>query len=105
MRDARLRKVAGRGKFRDGGRGMGKAVGARFCGLAAALMAMCLAGPSSAQTQAAPPQRDPFNGKFGVIELAPPPGEAAQLAMLMGASLTNLQSQRPGQIEIGRAHV
>lgn len=101
MRDARLREVAGRGKFRGAEAGMGKGVGARLGGLAAALMAMCLAGPSAAQTQAAaPPQRDPFNGKFGVIELAPPPGEAAQLAMLMGASLTNLQSQRPGQIDV-----
>jgi hypothetical protein len=68
--------------------------------LALALAAACLAGPSVAQ-QAQPQQQqhDIFNGRFGVIEVAPPPGEAAQLAMLMGASLNNLQPQRPGQLD------
>lgn len=75
-------------------------------GLALALMAACLAGPSVAQTTQAtrPPQQqqqqqDPFGGRFGVFEIAPPPGEAAQLAMLMGDSLRNLQSQRPGTVD------
>ncbi len=51
------------------------------------------AAPVSAQQQ---PQRDPFNGQFGVFEIAPPPADAARLAKLMGDALNNLQPQRPG---------
>ena len=41
-------------------------------------------------------QRDPFNGQFGVLEIAPLPGDAARLAKLMGDALGGLQPQRPG---------
>lgn len=54
------------------------------------------ATPAAAQQQ----QRDPFNGQFGVIELTPPPAEAAQEAQLMGDALRNLQPQRPGQQDV-----
>jgi hypothetical protein len=64
-------------------------------------MAACLAGPSGAQPAASPPpqQQDPFGGRFASFEVAAPPGEAAQLAMLMGDSLRNLQSQRRGAVD------
>ncbi len=57
---------------------------------------MLAAGESRAQPQ----QRDPFNGQFGVLEIAPPPQEAAQLAKLMGDALANLAPQRPGQLDV-----
>jgi hypothetical protein len=53
-------------------------------------------GPASAQQ----PQRDPFNGQFGVIEIAPPPTESAHLAKLMGDALGALEPQRPGQLDV-----
>ena len=45
-------------------------------------------------------QRDPFNGQFGSVEIAPPPAEAAQLAKLMGDALNDLAPQRPGQLDV-----
>lgn len=45
-------------------------------------------------------QRDPFNGQLGVIELAPPPAEAARQAKLMGDALAALAPQRPGQQDV-----
>jgi len=59
-------------------------------------LALCAVAPASAQ----PMQRDPFNGQFGVIEVAPAPGEAARLARLMGDALEGLQPQRPGQQDV-----
>src|SRR5688572_22861646 len=69
-------------------------------GRAWAVVAMVLAlaaGPASAQQQ---PQRDPFNGQFGVMELAQPPAEAARQAQLLADALRNLQPQRPGQQDV-----
>lgn len=63
-------------------------------GLIAAIFSAVLltaAAPATAQQQ-----RDPFNGQFGVLEIAPQPREAAHLAKLMGDSLNALQPQRPG---------
>ncbi|MEZ6022844.1 MAG: C13 family peptidase [Hyphomonadaceae bacterium] len=63
--------------------------------LIAALWAgVAVAGPAGAQQQ-----RDPFGGQFGVVEIAPPPPEAARLAKLMGDALDNLAPQRPGQTD------
>ncbi|MBL8532047.1 MAG: hypothetical protein JNK94_09960 [Hyphomonadaceae bacterium] len=67
----------------------------RSLALLAAAMVLAWAPQASAQ-----PQRDPFNGQFGVIELAPPPAEAAQLAKAMGDALEALQPQRPGQTDV-----
>lgn len=55
---------------------------------------------ASAQQPQPPQQRDPFNGQFGVVELARTPAEAASLAHLMGAALDGLQPQRPGQQDV-----
>lgn len=41
-----------------------------------------------------------LNGQFGIVGLAPPPGEAAQLAKLMGSALAGLEPQRPGQVDV-----
>ena len=57
-----------------------------------------LAGPAAAQQQQ-PGQRDPFNGQFGIMEIAQPPLEAARQARLMGEALAALQPQRPGQVD------
>ncbi|MEZ5971446.1 MAG: C13 family peptidase [Hyphomonadaceae bacterium] len=58
--------------------------------LTAALLTM--AAPVDAQQQAAP---DPLLGQFGaIVEVAPPPPEAARLANLMSASLAALEPQR-----------
>jgi len=57
---------------------------------------VAVAGPATAQQAG---QRDPFNGQFGALEIASPPGEAARLAKLMGDSLNGLQPQRPGQTD------
>lgn len=62
----------------------------RAWGLVAAMM-LAFAGPAAAQQQ-----RDPFNGQFGVMEIAPAPGDAARLANLFGDALDSLQPQRPG---------
>jgi hypothetical protein len=67
----------------------------RKSGLIAALIGAALLTttvPATAQQQ----QRDPFNGQFGVLEIAPQPREAARLATLMGDALEGLQPQRPG---------
>lgn len=66
----------------------------RAIGLVAAIFAATMltaAVPAEAQQQ-----RDPFNGQFGALEIAPPPAEAARLATLMGEALGSLQPQRPG---------
>lgn len=60
------------------------------------LIAALLGAVLSATPAAAQQQRDPFNGQFGALELAPPPAEAARLAKLMGDTLNGLQPQRPG---------
>ena len=60
----------------------------------AALMFAALAAPAAGQ------QRDPFNGQFGSVELAPPPSEAAHLATLLGDALEGLAPQRPGQLDV-----
>ncbi len=65
-------------------------------GLVAAIALALFSSPAIAQQQ----PRDPFNGQFGVIALAPPPAEAAQLAKLMGDALAALQPQRPGQEDV-----
>jgi hypothetical protein len=52
------------------------------------------AGPATAQP------RDPFGGQFGIVELARPPAEAANLAKLMGDALEALAPQRPGQLDV-----
>lgn len=57
------------------------------------------AGPGSAQQQPMP-QRDPFNGQLGTMELVRPPAEASALARLMGDALDNLEPQRPGQLDV-----
>lgn len=66
----------------------------RASGLIAAIFGAAMltaAAPATAQQQ-----RDPFNGQFGVLEIAPQPAAAARLARLMGDTLEGLQPQRPG---------
>jgi hypothetical protein len=63
----------------------------------AACVGLCLAGSATAQPR--PAQQDPFNGRLGVMELAPPPAEAARQAIALGEALAALQPQRPGQID------
>lgn len=66
--------------------------------LAIAACAACgLAGSAGAQQQGGPP--DPFGGRLGVLELAPPPAEAARQAIALGDALEALQPQRPGQVD------
>lgn len=66
--------------------------------LTAALLTM--SAPVQAQQQPAPPPAqvpatDPLLGQFGaIVEVAPPPPEAARLANLLSASLAALQPQR-----------
>lgn len=60
----------------------------------AACMGLALAGSAAAQQQ-----QDPFNGRLGVLELAPPPAEAARQAVALGQALAALQPQRPGQLD------
>ncbi len=60
-----------------------------------AMMLLVAAAPADAQQQ-----RDPFNGQFGVIELAPAPADAAQEAQLMGDALRDLAPQRPGEQDV-----
>jgi hypothetical protein len=59
------------------------------------LMLWAAALPAGAQ-----PQRDPFNGQFGVVQLAAPPAEAARQATLMGEALAALPQQRPGELDV-----
>lgn len=61
-----------------------------------AAFGLALSAPASAQQQ----QHDPFNGQFGVIEVARPPSEAASLARLMGDALNGIQPQRPGELDV-----
>lgn len=50
---------------------------------------------AGAPVQAQQQQIDPLLGQFGaIVEVAPPPPEAARLANLLGTSLTSLQPQR-----------
>jgi hypothetical protein len=66
----------------------------RANGLIAAIFGAVLlttAAPATAQQQ-----RDPFNGQFGALEIAPQPRDAAHLAKLMGDALESLAPQRPG---------
>lgn len=67
----------------------------RFLTLIAALF-VCAAEPASGQPQ----QRDPFNGQFGVVQLASPPAQAARQARLMGDALEALAPQRPGELDV-----
>lgn len=60
---------------------------------------LALAGSAAAQQQPAQQQQDPFQGRFGVLELAPPPAEAARQAAALGDALTALEPQRPGQVD------
>jgi hypothetical protein len=64
---------------------------------ALAALLVAATGPASAQQQSA--QRDPFNGQFGVMEIAATPQEAARQARAMGEALAALQPQRPGQVD------
>ncbi|MBY0565618.1 MAG: C13 family peptidase [Hyphomonadaceae bacterium] len=63
------------------------------------LIALLVWGVAAAGAQAQQ-QRDPFNGQFGALELALPPGEAARQARLMGDALAALAPQRPGQLDV-----
>lgn len=65
----------------------------------AALAALVLAASAPASAQQQGVQRDPFNGQFGVMEIALPPQEAARQGRLMGEALNALQPQRPGQVD------
>lgn len=65
--------------------------------LGLAVLGLALIAPASAQQQ---PQRDPFNGQFGALEIAHSPAEAAALAARMGEALSSLQPQRPGQQDV-----
>ncbi|MGE0829327.1 MAG: C13 family peptidase [Hyphomonadaceae bacterium] len=70
------------------------------------VQAACVAGAvfltalpgASAQTN--PQQRDPFNGQFGVLEVAMPPRMAARQQALFQTALNALQPQRPGQTDV-----
>lgn len=64
--------------------------------VAASLAAgLCLSGSAVAQQG-----RDPLNGQFGAVEVAPAPGEAARQAAAMGEALAALAPQRPGQLDV-----
>lgn len=54
----------------------------------------------TATTASAQQQRDPFNGQFGAIEVAPLPADAAHMAKLMGDALSGLTPQRPGELDV-----
>jgi len=56
------------------------------------------AGPAAAQQQQ--PQRDPFNGRFGVVELTAAPADAAREITLISDALEALAPQRPGQQDV-----
>lgn len=70
----------------------------RIGALIAAFWVLMLTGADAQQQRADP--LSVLNGQFGVVGLAPPPAEAAQLAKLMGAALDGLQPQRPGQVDV-----
>lgn len=64
----------------------------------AAAFAACALGPAAAQQ--GQQQQDPFGGRFGSVQLAMQPREAARNAELMGQALAGLQPQRPGQLDV-----
>ena len=66
--------------------------------LLALALGACLAGQAAAQPQSG--RNDPFNGRLGVLELAPPPAEAARQAAALGEALAALAPQRPGQQDV-----
>ena len=70
------------------------AVAAWLLGLGASL------GLSSSATAQQQPQQDPFGGRLGVVELTPPPAEAARQAVALGQALNALAPQRPGQQDV-----
>ncbi len=63
--------------------------------LGALALMLAATGPASGQQQ----QQDPFNGQFGVFEIAQPPYDAARQARQMGEALAALQPQRPGRVD------
>jgi hypothetical protein len=67
--------------------------------LAAALF-LCVSVTAAAQEQGPPQNQDPFNGQFGVLEIAFPPREAAHQAELMNMALAGLTPQQPGKIDV-----
>jgi len=64
----------------------------------AAALALIWAGIAPAAAQQT--QRDPFNGQFGAMEIAPAPREAARQADLFSAAIAGLAPQRPGQVDV-----
>jgi hypothetical protein len=69
-------------------------------GLLAALLLLpllAIACPAQAQQQG---NEDPFGGRFGSWQIAEQPTQAAQLAHLMSAALSNLQPHRPGHEDV-----
>jgi hypothetical protein len=71
----------------------------RNAGAALALAVLAsVSGSAAAQQGGQTP--DPVNGRFGVVELAPAPAEAARQAMALGRALTDLAPQRPGQQDV-----
>ena len=69
--------------------------------LAALLLAPLLGALPAAHAQQQPGQdQDPFNGRFGTWQIAQQPQQAAQLAVMMGDALKNLQPQRPGHEDV-----
>jgi hypothetical protein len=64
-----------------------------------ALAAAMSLGAQIQPAQAQQPQQDPFGGQFGAMEIALPPGEAADSAEKMGAALAGLAPQRKGVLD------
>ena len=64
------------------------------------LIAVLWATAAGAAPAGAQQQRDPFNGQFGVMELAPPPADAAAQVQLMADALRALEPQRPGRQDV-----
>ncbi|MBL8551376.1 MAG: hypothetical protein JNJ73_15435 [Hyphomonadaceae bacterium] len=72
-------------------------IAARVAFLAAALL---LTAAPMGSAQQAQQQRDPLNGQFGAIEVAPGPREAAQQERLFQEQVARLQPGRPGQPDV-----
>lgn len=68
-------------------------------GIALAGAFLGLAGAAFAQP-GPPPQRDPFNGQFGAMEIAFPPQAAARQVQLLGDALAAIPPQRPGVVDV-----
>src|SRR5690606_21545285 len=64
--------------------------------VAAVAALACFVGPATAQPQ----PRDPFNGRFGVVETAHSPAESARRATLVGEALEAVAPQRPGTLDV-----